>query len=264
LDFKVRCPFDPAAPGVWQAGDLDRMFERIVADPTYQVTIHSSPAASTHEESDNKNNCPFQGPWVLTLDDFLTPAECDRLIALGHAQGYERSTGLGTQLYDGTFAAANMTFRTSATAWCDGNCSNDALAVSVHDKIAALTGIHIGNSENLQLLRYEEGQFYKLHNDFIPFHFDRPQGVRILTVFLYLSDVEAGGGTNFPLLNNLTVLPKRGRVVVWPSVTSERPNIVDTRTMHQALVVEKGIKYSANSWLHQKNIKIPMKTLCHQ
>ena len=46
----------------------------------------------------------------------------------------------------------------------------------------------------------EEGQFYEPHHDYIPLHRERFPGVRILTVFLYLNNVEEGGGTDFPRL----------------------------------------------------------------
>lgn len=99
-------------------------------------------------------------------------------------------------------------------------------------------------------IRYEEGQFYRVHHDYIRHNVERQQGVRILTVFLYLSDVEAGGGTNFDKLN-ITVMPKRGRALFWPSVLNSDPNKKDGRTTHQALSVDSGIKYAANAWFHQ-------------
>jgi len=43
------------------------------------------------------------------------------------------------------------------------------------------------------------------------------QGVRVYTFFVYLSDVEEGGGTKFNDLG-ITVTPKLGRAVLWPSV----------------------------------------------
>ena len=55
------------------------------------------------------------------------------------------------------------------------------------------------------------------------------------------NDVEAGGGTNFPDLD-ITVMPKRGRVLIWPSVLDSDPNQKDDRTEHQALPVKAGIK----------------------
>ena len=42
-------------------------------------------------------------------------------------------------------------------------------------------------------------------------------GPRILTFFLYLSDVEEGGETAFPSLG-IKVEPKKGKAVLWPSV----------------------------------------------
>jgi prolyl 4-hydroxylase len=103
------------------------------------------------------------------------------------------------------------------------------------------------NSEYLQLLRYEVGQKYNRHHDYIDFEVNRQQGPRILTVYLYLNDVDAGGGTNFPDLD-ITCMPKRGRALLWPSVLNDDPLTMDPRTFHQALPVEGGIKYGANAW----------------
>jgi hypothetical protein len=78
-------------------------------------------------------------------------------------------------------------------------------------------------------------------------------------LFLLSNDVEAGGGTNFPELD-LTVMPKRGRVLIWPSVLDDDPNEKDDRTDHQALPVEAGKKYGANAWLHMRDFKVSEKT----
>jgi prolyl 4-hydroxylase len=61
-------------------------------------------------------------------------------------------------------------------------------------------------------------------------------------VFLYLNEVEEGGGTHFKGLD-ITVQPKPGRAVVWPSVLDHDPNGKDPRTNHEALSVIKGVKY---------------------
>ena len=71
---------------------------------------------------------------------------------------------------------------------------------------------------------------------------------------MYLNDVEEGGGTHFSRLG-ITVKPKTGRVLLWPSVLNEDPNKKDPRTHHEALPVEKGVKYGANAWIHQRNFK---------
>lgn len=73
-----------------------------------------------------------------------------------------------------------------------------------------------------------------------------------MTFYLYLNDVEAGGGTEFDKLG-LEVKPKVGRAVLWPSVLNEAPSRKDDRTMHAALPVEAGIKYGANAWFHLRS-----------
>lgn len=66
---------------------------------------------------------------------------------------------------------------------------------------------------------------------------------------MYLSDVDAGGGTDFPDLG-ITVMPKKGRALLWPSVYNAEPMTSDDRTRHQALPVEAGKKFAANGWIH--------------
>jgi prolyl 4-hydroxylase len=80
-------------------------------------------------------------------------------------------------------------------------------------------------------------------------------------MYLYLNDVEEGGGTNFDKYN-ITVMPKRGRVLLWPSVFSSQPNIKDDRTTHQALPVEAGVKYGTNAWFHMRDFKTPLANHC--
>ena len=92
--------------------------------------------------------------------------------------------------------------------------------------------------------------------------FYRQPGVRILTMYLYLNDVESGGGTNFDKLN-LTVMPKRGRALLWPSVFDHDPSQKDHQTTHQALPVGEGaIKYGANAWFHLRDYKNPQANGC--
>jgi prolyl 4-hydroxylase len=72
-----------------------------------------------------------------------------------------------------------------------------------------------------------------------------------------------GGGTHFPELN-LTVTPKKGRAVLWPSVLNNDPNNKDDRTDHQAMPVLSGVKYGVNLWIHQRDYKTPYKIGCDQ
>lgn len=111
------------------------------------------------------------------------------------------------------------------------------------------------------MLRYEVGEYYQTHHDYIPYQLERQAGVRIMTVYMYLNDVEEGGGTQFPKLD-LTVQPKRGQALLWPSVLDQDPHEKDDRTLHQALPVIKGVKYGANAWIHQRDFKTANKNGC--
>jgi len=245
-----RCRPDPNAIDAWAPGDLDKMFEKLTVEPfktQYSVNVLSSP----------KTN----GPWIVTLDDVFSQEEALRLIEYGYIFGHERSMDVGDQREDGTYENDVNDGRTSSNAWCVRECSMDDHIVAVVDRISNITGLPQQNSEHIQLLKYEVGEFYQIHHDLIPHHVERMQGPRILTAFLYLNDVAAGGGTNFDQYN-VTVIPRRGRVVLWPSTLNESPIKPDWRTTHQALPVVEGVKYGANFWFHLRDWNAAIKARC--
>lgn len=239
LVFESRCPLPDNLDesNVWQANSLNQMFEGIIHNTKLTSQVLSRP--STLEKDD--------APWVVIVEDFLTSEECDTLIQLGSDRGYERSADVGAKKFDGTYDSHISSGRTSSNTWCLDECYNHTTTKTILEKIETLTGVPDSNHEYLQLLEYQVGQFYQQHHDYIDFHNQREQGVRILTVFLYLNDVEEGGGTNFPKLD-LTVEAKKGRALVWPSVKNSDPTVKDPRTDHQALPVINGVKYGANRY----------------
>jgi prolyl 4-hydroxylase len=256
LHPESKCPIDPNVKNVWSPGDLNRMFQRLTTDPRFEQYTPQVLSRPSFVGNDTEETADYQlGPWVLILEDLVSAEEAEQMIHDGAEIGYKRSREVRAKPSDR---------RTSTNAWCNVKvCEEDPVVKNVVSRIEALTQIPHNNSEALQLLRYEEGQFYKIHNDYIPSERARAQGVRILTVFLYLSDVEEGGGTNFPKLD-LTVKPKRGRALIWPSVLDEDPHQMDPRTDHQALRVIKGLKYGANAWLHQRDIETAKALGCNK
>ena len=111
------------------------------------------------------------------------------------------------------------------------------------------------NYESFQLLQYDGGQLYQSHHDSSVTD-NTPAGHRILTFFLYLTDVEEGGETYFNRLD-LAIKPKRGRALVWPSVTDANPQYWDNRMYHEAKDVIKGKKMAANHWIHLNDYHTP-------
>ena len=88
--------------------------------------------------------------------------------------------------------------------------------------------------------------------------------MRIYTLFMYLNDVEEGGGTRFTDLPDgpVTFQPQKGKAILWSSVYSNDPNTMDPRTHHEALPVTKGEKLGANIWIHNYDFKTPHANGC--
>jgi len=255
IDFDTRCPSrDPDLEPGLRPYDLDKRLQQIVDNPDLKVTVHSRPDLDKGTDID-------QPPWVITIDDFLTSEECDKLVELGHGEGYERSKDVGPKKLDGSFEPYESKGRTSTNAWCSKDCGKNPMTTEIYNRISNLVQIPQENFENFQILRYEEGQFYNQHHDFIDHQVDRACGPRILTFYQYLSDVEEGGGTGFPILD-IEVEPKKGRALLWPSVLSSNPKRQDDRMDHEALPVIKGLKYGANAWIHLYDFKTPHDKNC--
>jgi prolyl 4-hydroxylase len=120
---------------------------------------------------------------------------------------------------------------------------------SLFAKIEQVTNIPRTHYESFQVLRYELNQHYSVHHDYGRDDVRLACGPRILTFFLYLSDVEEGGETSFPSLG-IAVKPRRGRALLWPSTLDHNLEEQDSRTMHEAKPVRRGTKLAANAWIH--------------
>ena len=198
----------------------------------------------------------------LVVKDGLSVSEDTRITTMSPSPVGSQSDALvhvAKSAYVGghTLLSGFMTVKFGPCPCDDDACDNDPSVVAVKRKIQNVTGVSQENYEHLQILRYEKGQFYRTHHDMQPGENDMAAGPRVLTFFLYLSDVEEGGETNFPRLDDLDVRPRKGRALLWPSVLSNDPTLRDERTFHQAKDVLKGVKYAANAWIHSYNYRIP-------
>jgi prolyl 4-hydroxylase len=95
LDFEMRCPYDPDEETALKPGDLNKLFEKLITLKEYAPNILSMPNSTSPDV--------FDGPWVVTLDNFLTEEECDRLIQLGNGEGYLESADVGNKKWDGKY-----------------------------------------------------------------------------------------------------------------------------------------------------------------
>ena len=242
LDPKVRCnrnSLNMSTSPIYEPGGMNDMFESIERDfgSRYGVNIVS------------------RDPWIVTFDNFMTDNEVNSLISTVEGT-WERSTDTGKVNEYGETGRVLSESRTSSNAWCRYNCENDPNVKSITKKIEEITRVPRSNYESFQVLRYEIGQKYNAHHDMSPRQVSLACGPRILTFFLYLSDVEEGGETAFPGLN-IAIKPKKGSALLWPSTQDSNPELMDSRTTHEARAVIKGQKYAANTWIHLYNFEVP-------
>lgn len=120
-----------------------------------------------------------------------------------------------------TFHTGPEWFSLSRSIWlCVNNYANDM-------------SVGFSVMENLQILHYQPTVgHYTTHTD------SHPSNNRIISSVLYLNDVEEGGETYFDLFN-ISVAPKRGSMLVFPS---------NYAYCHQARPSLKNEKFVAVSW----------------
>mmetsp|Transcript_13179 Transcript_13179/g.52805 ORF Transcript_13179/g.52805 Transcript_13179/m.52805 type:complete len:325 (+) Transcript_13179:696-1670(+) len=270
-DPELRCArsaLDMTQRPAIEPGDLEARFRDVAFNRAADlgVTVHSAPEGSFSSSNssvfgDNATAPPLTGPWVVTLDNFVSDEEADAIVA-SVSTSFSRSTDQGRTDAFGEQEKVVSQGRTSENAWCTGACETSPATRRVMARIQNVTGVPTENYESFQVLRYLPGQYYRAHHDMSGADNTLACGPRIYTFFLYLSDVEEGGETEFPSLRDadrrpLKIRPKRGTALWWPSVQSDDPTRQDPRTRHAALPVSKGTKFAANAWIHNYDYATP-------
>ena len=148
----------------------------------------------------------------------------------------------------------------------------DAMLARIEKKVALFTKIPEENMEDMQVLKYENGQKYGDHWDvFDERTLNEKDGYqRIATVLMYLSDVELGGETAFPSSTAwvnpaqawadppytkcadkvVSVRPHKGDALLFFSLDPEDKLV--TKSLHAGCPVLRGTKWSATKWIHVK------------
>ncbi len=187
-------------------------------------------------------------PLVYLIDDFVSPTECDRIVELAGPR-LERAT----VAKHGQRKVSDV--RTNDHAFLAHDC--DPIIDQLVNRLAQLIKIPARNAEDLQVVHYTEGQEYKPHQDaFDPANKDYQSilngpGQRVMTILMYLNNVERGGGTGFPHLD-VEIKARRGRVVIFQTCINEsiEPHPM---SLHGGLPVGAGcVKWAANLWFRER------------
>ena len=186
-----------------------------------------------------------QGLEIFTIPNFLTDDECDYLC--NHIENNNtRSTvaGLGSE------KSVYNEGRTSSTSTIP---DSDPKFQIINNKMYAELGVPSEYSEPTQGQIYLESQYFNYHNDY--FEGDSytnhclSSGQRTWTFMIYLNDVEEGGETEFPRIEQ-KILPKKGTAVVWKN--SDGTGSENPASHHSGLAVVKGKKIIITKWFREK------------
>ncbi|XP_078178950.1 2-oxoglutarate (2OG) and Fe(II)-dependent oxygenase superfamily protein [Carex rostrata] len=201
-------------------------------------------------------------PRAFVYEGFLTDEECDHLISLAKTELTRSSVA---DNLSGKSVLSEV--RTSSGMFIDK--AKDEIVSGIEDKIAAWTFIPKENGEDIQVLHYEYGQKYEPHYDYFTDTVNTLRGGhRIATVLMYLSDVEKGGETVFPLAEELkhhrgahakddtlsecaqrgiAVKPRKGDALLFFNLLPDATT--DPKSLHAGCPVIEGEKWSATKWI---------------
>lgn len=185
-------------------------------------------------------------PRIVLVANFLSRADCEAIIRLASETTWLHSAAAGE---------ARRYVAGRSNKWCCIGSESPVLARAI-ERACWLTGLTPAHAEDLQVVHYELGQQYQLHVDHYTSRdvkdaaaLQRNGGNRLISVFVYLSDVAAGGATAFPM-TGVRVAPVCGCALLWHNI--DKRGLLDGRTLHAGEPVERGSKWGMNIWLRQR------------
>jgi prolyl 4-hydroxylase len=230
----LNAPANPTHPHFAQAAHIDALPSSL---PMPQLQYNkTNPAIEMICDS----------PWVAIADDVISQEESHLLRYIGTPHLRPSITA------DPNGKRVQVELRTSFDMMLE-EMLEDINLLLMQRRMAAIVGTRPAYSEYLQLLRYQQGQEYRPHRDYLPPNSITPlaaggAGQRESTVILYLNDVHHGGETEFLELDK-KITPKMGRVLAFKNLHAD--GSPDTRTLHAGLPVNHETKWIATLWIRQ-------------
>ena len=187
---------------------------------------------------------PRDPNFVEEFPNFLSPYECDTLIQLA------RPKLKPSEVFGSEANQVDPRHRISEQCWLT---RENALVRRLCEKIAMMTQKPMENQEDLQVVKYARGGFFKAHQDACNpkavqdcSRMDGTRGPRLQTFLMQLNDNQIGGQTHFPQ-KNLTIQPQQGKAVLFQNVDSH--NQLLENSIHGGLEIVQGEKWICNLWI---------------
>lgn len=190
---------------------------------------------------------PVSAPWdpPVIVGDVLTAEECKAIIDHTDPK-FARSTVVAAKNVDDS--------RTSETAWLS---RDDPRAQKMIAKAMELTGMPRENCEDIQVVRYKPGTYYKAHHDsccednsFCKSFEDRG-GQRVGTLLVYLNGDFTEGHTHFPGNDDLKIKADPGSAVFFRPLCNGPEAKCHPKALHAGLPIGQGTKYVCNVWVRE-------------
>ena len=224
-----------------------------ITDDTKILKIDDDTKSIHHLSNSNTNNPNIYNtdPYVATIDDFLSTEECEYIIN-------KAKTSLRESVVSGRNGGVASKGRSSKTTWLCFRSDPKLRAIS--ERSASILKTSWKHFEQLQIVKYEEGQEYRYHYDAYNTsgtcergkRCTAQRGQRLNTILFYLTDVEEGGETGFRDIKDLNgsqlkVSPKKGRALIFQDVITGTDQ-QHPKSLHAGFPVSKGEKWIANFW----------------
>ena len=214
---------------------------------TVREVLHEVPVPNTPAP-----NVLYENPYIATYPGFLTPDEADYVVAMAgrHVTPSQVMDPIsGKQIADPYRSSSDMRF------W---HTFQDLVIYAINCRISRATGEPMSHQEMLGVLRYEPGQQYKPHGDYLlpDMQGRNPEvdrsGQRIKTFLVYLNDSFEGGETEFINIG-LKAKGARGEGLVYHNVDVK--GVPDPKTIHAGLPVKNGIKWLSTMWIRDRKYR---------
>jgi len=190
------------------------------------------------------NSNPWDPPVIV--DSILSPDECKYIMKKANSL-FAPSTVVGIEGQDSS--------RTSETAWIS---KDDPIAKKVFMKACELTGKSIDCCEDLQVVRYKPGTYYRAHHDSCCDdsdackHFETLGGQRVGTLLVYLNEEFTDGETHFPDHGDVKMRASPGSAIFFRPLAADAAQC-HPKALHAGLPISSGTKYVCNAWVRENN-----------
>lgn len=196
--------------------------------------------------------CIHKDPNIFVVHDFLKHNECDTIINLMKDK----------KMVNAYISGGNqdLDYRKCLTKTIFKSSSEFKHFKSFREKVRSLTNVNENQLEVTNLTRYLGNEnFFKKHKDAYDYGWGYKNGYtnkevfnRVVTIIVYLNDVNSGGETRFNDID-LDVKPKKGSALIFfPGLlptSKKNPGHPTDNTTHEALPPRGEEKWILQQWV---------------